>query len=209
MPKEFAEFLHLPYQPTTLQQSLAWNLEQVDGVGFLVGDVADLQKWDNALLPGRVLTGKAKALFYTEGHLNNGKPAYTGPENPAHKPGVYLYGGLGQFSVENVEVYGANGGTSGLSHIHVHDTIQAHGGDDPHKPRIGFGQRFTDDADPARAAPLESASRDALLEEISSSCRLAMELRTYTSYTRIPIPSLSVIWSGASSIAARKESDVI
>lgn len=114
MGKEFAELLHLPYQPTTLQQSLPWNIEQVDGAGFLVGDTADLQKWDNALLAGRILKGKAKTLFYSPGHLNNGKPTYTGPENPASKPGVYLYGGLGEFAVDGVSVYGANGGTSGF-----------------------------------------------------------------------------------------------
>src|SRR5581483_4718356 len=112
--KEIATLLNMPYQPTTLQQALPWNMEQVDGAGYLVGDTADLQKWDNALLAGTALAGKAKTLFHTEGRLNNGKPTYTGPENPAHKPGVYLYGGLGLFYVGDVEVFGANGGTGGF-----------------------------------------------------------------------------------------------
>lgn len=114
MAKEFADLLHLPYQPATLQQSLPWNLEQVDGAGYLVGDTADLQKWDDALLTGRILKGKAKTLFYSVGHLNNGKPTTTGAENPASKPGAYLYGGLGHFYVDDVDVYGANGGTAGF-----------------------------------------------------------------------------------------------
>ena len=114
MVKEFAEQLHVPYQAGLLQQAPPWNMEQVDGAGYLVGDTADLQKWDDALLAGTALTGKAKSLFHTEGRLNNGKPTYTGPENPAHKPGVYLYGGLGLFYVGDVPVYGANGGTGGF-----------------------------------------------------------------------------------------------
>lgn len=114
MGKEFASLLGLPYEPETLQQALPWNMKQVDGAGFLVGDTADLQKWDDALLNGRILKGKAKTLFYSPGHLINGKPTYTGPENPAHKPGIYLYGGLGQFAVDGVDVYGANGGTPGF-----------------------------------------------------------------------------------------------
>lgn len=114
MDKTFAQFLRLPYQPTTLQQAVPWNMETVDGAGFLVGDTADLQKWQDALASGKALKGSAKTLFYTAGTLNNGKPTYTGPENPAHKPGVYLYGGLGRFYIDNVEVIGANGGTSGF-----------------------------------------------------------------------------------------------
>lgn len=112
--KEFSQVLRLPYQPTTLQQAIPWNMQTVDGAGYLVGDTADLQKWQNGLSAGTVLKGSAKTLFYTAGHLNNGKPTYTGPENPAHKPGVFLYGGLGRFEVDNVEVIGANGGTSGF-----------------------------------------------------------------------------------------------
>ena len=97
-----------------LMPALAWNLEQVDGAGFLVGDAADLQKWDNALLNRRVLTGNAEKLFYTPGALDSGKPAYTGPENPARKPGEYCYGGLGRFTISGFETFGANGGTPGF-----------------------------------------------------------------------------------------------
>jgi CubicO group peptidase (beta-lactamase class C family) len=97
-----------------LVPALAWNLEQVDGAGFLVGDAADLQKWDDALLSGSILAGATGQQFRAPGHLANGKPTYTGPENPAHKPGIYLQGGLGLFEVDGVPVYGANGGTSGF-----------------------------------------------------------------------------------------------
>lgn len=104
----------LPLDPQALLPSMSWNMEQVDGAGYLVGDAADLQKWDNALLAGRVFKGAAKKLFYEPGMLTNGKPTYTGPENPANKPGVYLLGGLGSFLVDGVGLYGANGGTSGF-----------------------------------------------------------------------------------------------
>lgn len=114
MAKEIAQLLHMPAQPTTLQQAMPWNMRTVDGAGYLVGDTADLQKWDNALLAGTVIKGKTKELFYSEGHLNNGKPTYTGPENPAHKPGSYLYGGLGKFYLGDTVLYGANGGTFGF-----------------------------------------------------------------------------------------------
>jgi D-alanyl-D-alanine carboxypeptidase len=97
-----------------LVPELAWNLVQCDGAGYLVGDAADLQKWDNALLSGRVLAGEVGQAFRTPGRLANGKPTYTGPENPAHKPGTYLQGGLGLFEIDGVPVYGANGGTSGF-----------------------------------------------------------------------------------------------
>jgi CubicO group peptidase (beta-lactamase class C family) len=98
----------------TLVPALEWNLTQCDGAGFLVGDTADLQKWDDALLSGRVLGGEIGREFRTAGRLADGKPTYTGPENPAHKPGVYLLGGLGLFEVDGVPVYGANGGTAGF-----------------------------------------------------------------------------------------------
>lgn len=97
-----------------LVPAIAWNLEQADGAGFLVGDAADLQKWDDALLAHRVFTGAAEKLFYTAGRLGNGKPAYTGPENPAHRPAEYCYGGLAQFSGTGYQAYGANGGTPGF-----------------------------------------------------------------------------------------------
>lgn len=112
-PKEIASVFGLS-EDGSLTPALPWNLEQVDGAGFLVGDAADLQKWDNALLAGRVLGGKTEKLFYTPGTLSNGKPTTTGPENPAHKPGLYLYGGLGRFEIDGVTVYGANGGTPGF-----------------------------------------------------------------------------------------------
>ncbi|HEX5275642.1 MAG TPA: serine hydrolase domain-containing protein [Candidatus Rubrimentiphilum sp.] len=128
---------NLPLDPRALVPSLAWNMEQVDGAGYLVGDAADLQKWDNALLAGRVFKGAATKLFHEQGMLTNGKPTYTGPENPANKPGVYLLGGLGYFFVDNVGIYGANGGTSGFlsftatmpsKHISI-TTLTNHGAD--------------------------------------------------------------------------------
>ncbi|HEY1976983.1 MAG TPA: serine hydrolase domain-containing protein [Candidatus Baltobacteraceae bacterium] len=94
--------------------AIAWNLEQADGAGFLVGDAADLQKWDDALLGHRVFTGAAEKLFYTAGRLGNGKPAYTGPENPARRPAEYCYGGVAKFTGAGYEAYGANGGTPGF-----------------------------------------------------------------------------------------------
>lgn len=105
-----------PTMPRTggLIRSIPWNMETVDGAGFLVGDAADLQKWDNALLMHRVFAPQVEPLFYEAGMLNNGKPTYTGPENPAHEPGVYLQGGLGRFKLDGVTIYGANGGTPGF-----------------------------------------------------------------------------------------------
>jgi D-alanyl-D-alanine carboxypeptidase len=94
--------------------AIPWNLEQADGAGFLVGDAADLQKWDDALLDNRLLTGSAEKLFYTAGKLNNGNPAFTGPENPAHRPAEYCYGGVAHFSTNGFDAYGANGGTPGF-----------------------------------------------------------------------------------------------
>ena len=104
----------LGLQPGAFVPALAWNLTQVDGAGFLVGDAADLQKWDDALLAGRALSPGAAKLFYAAGFLANGKPTYTGAENPASKPGTYLLGGLGEFEVDGVTIYGANGGTPGF-----------------------------------------------------------------------------------------------
>ncbi|HTX58701.1 MAG TPA: serine hydrolase domain-containing protein [Verrucomicrobiae bacterium] len=109
---EIASPLDLP--EGTLLSALPWNMSQVDGAGFLVGDAADLQKWDNALLAHRVLKGEAEKLFYSAGTLDDGKLAYTGPENPAHRPGIYCYGGLADFLLDATTVYGANGGTSGF-----------------------------------------------------------------------------------------------
>ena len=97
-----------------LMPAIPWNVEQVDGAGFLVGDAADLQKWDDALLEHRVLTGNAEKLFYTAGKLNSGKSAFTGPENPAKRPGEYCYGGLAHLVTDGYDAYGANGGTPGF-----------------------------------------------------------------------------------------------
>jgi len=76
-------------------------------------------------------------LFYSAGRLDNGKPTLTGPENPANKPGSYCLGGLGFFQINDVDVYGANGGTPGFlsftatipsKHISV-TTLTNHGAD--------------------------------------------------------------------------------
>ena len=127
----------LGLQPGAFVPALDWNLTQVDGAGFLVGDAADLQKWDDALLAGSALSPGAAKLFYTAGILANGKPAYTGPENPAAKPGTYLLGGLGKFELDGMTIYGANGGTTGFlaftatipsKHIAI-TTLTNHGND--------------------------------------------------------------------------------
>jgi CubicO group peptidase (beta-lactamase class C family) len=121
-----------------LVMALPWNIEQVDGAGFLVGDAADLEKWDDALLEHRVLHGDAEKMFYTQGHLTNGEATYAGPENPTtHARAVYCYGGLAFISVLGVTTYGANGGTPGFlsftvtipsKHISV-TTLSNHGSD--------------------------------------------------------------------------------
>lgn len=121
-----------------LAVALPWNMDQVDGAGFLVGDAADLEKWDDALLAHRVLHGDAEKMFYTQGHLTSGEPTYTGPENPTtHARAIYCYGGLAFFPVLGITTYGANGGTPGFlsftvtipsKHISV-TTLSNHGSD--------------------------------------------------------------------------------
>ena len=71
-----------------------WNLRQADGAGFLVGDAADLQNWDDALLAGKVLRGDWRTLYFAPGTLSNGSPAYAGPENPIKVRPAYCYGGF-------------------------------------------------------------------------------------------------------------------
>jgi D-alanyl-D-alanine carboxypeptidase len=103
-----------PIEPNTLIESVPWNLRQVDGAGFLVGDAADLQRWDNALLAGKILQGKWRDEFYRSGVMADGTPAYTGSDNKMKNRATYCYGGLAHFSLDGVEMYGANGGTFGF-----------------------------------------------------------------------------------------------
>lgn len=99
----------------SLIYALPWNLRDADGAGFLVGDAADLQSWGNALLAGKLLHGKWRALYFSKGMLNDGSPAFTGPENPGKVRAAYCYGGLGTWTDRGYTIYGANGGTSGFS----------------------------------------------------------------------------------------------
>jgi len=99
----------------SLINALPWNLRDADGAGYLVGDAADLQAWGNALLAGKLLHGKWRAIYFSKGKLKDGSPAYTGPENPGKVRAAYCYGGLGIWSDRGYTIYGANGGTAGFS----------------------------------------------------------------------------------------------
>jgi D-alanyl-D-alanine carboxypeptidase len=100
-------------QLDTMTVAPPWNMRQVDGAGFLVGEAADLQIWDNALLKGELLQGKWRDLYYTVGVMADGSPAYTGPEKTQNRA-AYTYGGMAKFTVNGQTVYGANGGTLGF-----------------------------------------------------------------------------------------------
>jgi hypothetical protein len=82
----------------------------VDGAAYLVGDAADLQRWDNALLSGRLLQGRLREVFF------DGSPTGVGLENSSHYgTAYYCYGGLAKFNIQGHVVVGANGGTLGFS----------------------------------------------------------------------------------------------
>lgn len=101
-------------KPNQLVNMVQWNLRQVDGAGYLVGDAADLQSWDNALLAGKFLHGKWRDLYFSSGVLGDGSPTYAGPENKAVGRPTYCYGGLAKFVINGHTVYGANGSTFGF-----------------------------------------------------------------------------------------------
>lgn len=98
-----------------LAYALPWNMRNSDAAGYLVGRASDLQKWDDALLDGKLLHGKWRELYYTPGKLRNGERAYAGAENPGKYRPSYLYGGLADFTQDGHLVYGANGGTAGFA----------------------------------------------------------------------------------------------
>jgi len=98
-----------------LANALPWNLRNSDAAGYLVGDAADLQTWDDALLAGELLHGKWRETYYTPGKLANGEPAYAGPENPGKYRPAYCYGGLAYIMQDGHLMFGANGGTAGFS----------------------------------------------------------------------------------------------
>jgi D-alanyl-D-alanine carboxypeptidase len=103
-----------PLKPATLVEAIPWNLRQVDGAGFLVGEAVDLNIWGNALLAGKILHGKWRDAFYEGGTLSDGTPAYTGGDNKMKNRAIYCYGGIARFTVDGVTAYGANGGTFGF-----------------------------------------------------------------------------------------------
>ena len=103
------------FKVSSMNEALPWNVRQVDGAGFLVGQVADLNIWGNALLAGKVLHGKWRDTFYESGTLSDGTPAYTGGDNKMKDLSTYCYGGIGHFTLDGVTVYGANGGTFGFN----------------------------------------------------------------------------------------------
>ncbi len=98
-----------------LANALPWNLRDADAAGYLVGDAADLQTWDDALLTGKLLHGKWRELYYSRGKLSDGKPAYTGAENPGKYRPAYCYGGFAYVIDDGHAMFGANGSTAGFS----------------------------------------------------------------------------------------------
>jgi D-alanyl-D-alanine carboxypeptidase len=103
-----------PLTTGTLIEALPWNLRQVDGAGYLVGEAADLNVWGDALLAGKILHGRWRDAFYQPGTLADGTPAYTSADNKMKNPATYCYGGLARISIDGVTMYGANGGTLGF-----------------------------------------------------------------------------------------------
>jgi CubicO group peptidase (beta-lactamase class C family) len=103
-----------PLKLETLIDAVPWNLRQVDGAGFLVGEATDLNTWGNALLAGKILHGKWRDTFYEGGTLSDGTPAYAGGDNKMKNRALYCYGGLARFTLDGVTAYGANGGTFGF-----------------------------------------------------------------------------------------------
>lgn len=99
----------------SLANALPWNLRDADGAGYLVGDAADLQTWDDALLAGKLLHGTWRDTYFRKGALADGSPAYAGAENPGKVRAAYCYGGFGTWTDRGYVVYGANGGTFGFS----------------------------------------------------------------------------------------------
>ena len=93
-----------------------WDLTGIGGAGFLIGEAADLMRWDEALLAGKLLQPKWQKLYYSPGRLNNGRFAVAGVENPTSGASVYyLLGGTGVQHRGGKIVYGANGGTFGFT----------------------------------------------------------------------------------------------
>lgn len=98
-----------------LVNALPWNIRDADAAGYLVGDAADLQTWDNALLAGKLLHGKWRTTYFSRGTLANGEPAYTGPENPGKYRPAYCYGGIAYVVQDGHLTFAANGGTAGFA----------------------------------------------------------------------------------------------
>ncbi|HZZ00794.1 MAG TPA: serine hydrolase domain-containing protein [Candidatus Baltobacteraceae bacterium] len=92
-----------------------WNMRNADSAGYLVGDAADLQTWDDALLAGKLLSGKWRERYLSRGTLANGEPAFAGPENPGKYRPAYCYGGFAYAMTDGHRTFGANGGTSGFA----------------------------------------------------------------------------------------------
>ncbi len=98
-----------------LANALPWNMRDADAAGYLVGDAADLQTWDDALLAGKLLHGKWRETYFSRGKLANGEPAYAGPENPGKYRAAYCYGGFAYVMNDGHLTFGANGGTAGFA----------------------------------------------------------------------------------------------
>ena len=98
-----------------LVNALPWNLRDADASGYLVGNAADLQAWDDALLEGKLLHGKWRAIYQSRGRLANGEPAYADPETPGQYRAAYCYGGIAYLMRHGHLILGANGGTAGFS----------------------------------------------------------------------------------------------
>jgi D-alanyl-D-alanine carboxypeptidase len=101
--------------PGRLVNAPIWNLRQVDGAGYLVGDADDLQAWDDALMAGTLLQGKWREMYFSPGALKDGTPAYVGAENKMASRPAYCNGGLAKVVLGKHTVFGANGGTFGFS----------------------------------------------------------------------------------------------
>lgn len=98
-----------------VENAMFWNLRQVDGAGYLVGDAADLLAWDEALMRGTFLKPAWMRRYLQPGKLADGTPTYAGRDNPGRVRPAYLQGGLAGARDFGHQLYAANGGTAGFS----------------------------------------------------------------------------------------------
>ena len=95
--------------------AVPWNMRNSDAAGYLIGRADDLQKWDEALLSGKLLSGKWRTQYFARGVLADGAPAFVGAENPGKARAAYCYGGFATVTQDGHQLFLANGGTSGFA----------------------------------------------------------------------------------------------